>query len=108
MKKTLFTLLALVSMVTASAQSWNFTTVSDADIELLNSSNSGWTHDTSSSNDRYNVAAALNKAPLTVGTTELEYAKGLLFTSTAGNTRIDVKGKRMWLGGSTKVYIPSV
>ncbi len=111
MKKILLSMLALLGMATANAQSWNFTTVSDSDLELLGSAGSGWTHDTASSNDRYNTDHALELAPLAAGATELDYARGLRFTAAAANARIDVKGKRMWLGGAageTKLVIPGV
>ena len=107
-KTILAALLMLVGMTGTQAQTWNFTTVSDEDIELLNADATLWQHDTSGSNNRYNTATALDKSALTANGTELDYARGLLFTSVAGSTRIDVKGKRMWLGGSTKLYIPNV
>ena len=108
MKKSILCVMMAMMALIANAQSWNFATVSDSDIELLNSENSGWTHDTASGNDRYNIASAIENQPMTVAGTELEYAKGLLFTAVSGNLRVDVKGKRMWLGGSSKVVIPNV
>ena len=107
-KTFLAALLMLTGMTAAKAQTWNLTTVSDEDIELLKADAASWQHDTSSSNDRYNTANALDKSQLMANGTELEYARGLLFTSAAGNTRIDVKGKRMWLGDGSKVYLPNV
>ena len=87
------------------AQSWNFMTASDDDITLLNSDATNWYHESSSSNNRYHLITAQETAPLKAGDTELEYAKGLLFTVTAnsatnGNLRVDIKSKRLWVAGS--------
>ena len=96
------------------AQSWNFMTASDDDITLLNSDATNWYHESSSSNNRYHLITAQETAPLKAGDTELEYAKGLLFTipantSTNGNLRVDIKNKRLWVAGtSCSIVIPNV
>ena len=113
MKKFSFLFLFMLSSMMGIAQSWNFMTASDDDITLLNSDATNWYHDTSSSNNRYHLITAQETAPLKAGDTELEYAKGLLFTVTAnsatnGNLRVDIKSKRLWVAGSCSIVIPNV
>ena len=79
MKKFSFLFLFMLSSMMGMAQSWNFMTASDDDITLLNSDATNWYHE-SSSNNRYHLITAQEAAPLKAGDTELEYAKGLLFT----------------------------
>ena len=114
MKKFSFLFLFMLSSMMGMAQSWNFMTASDDDIALMNGDNTNWYHESSSSNNRYHTITAIEAAPLKAGNTELEYAKGLLFTipantSTNGNLRIDIKNKRLWVAGtSCSIVIPNV
>lgn len=108
MKKILLFLVLAVVTMTAYAQSWNFRTVSDADVELLNAAPTNWTHDTANGNNRYNLATSLTASPLLANGTELAYAQGMLFTSAADKLRVDVKGMRMWLDSSARIIIPNV
>lgn len=113
MKKLSFLFLFVLTSMMGFAQSWNFMTASDDDIALIGGDQTNWYHESTSSNNRYHLITAQTAAPLKAGDTELEYAKGLLFTVTAnsatdGNLRIDIKNKRLWVAGSCSIVIPSV
>ena len=94
-----------------NAQTWEFTTVSDADQANLAADQTGnWLHDTASSNDRWCYVKALNGEAVIANGSELEYAKGLKFTfsaSESGNLRVDIKNKRMWMA-TGKILIPGL
>ena len=113
MKKYLLSMMALMATLCIQAQDWNFASVTDEDVALLEA-DENWYHDTSSSNNRYELRADITAQPLTANGQELEYAQGLLFTSTvassgSGNLRIDIKNKRFWVGStSNKIIIPNV
>jgi pectate lyase len=113
MKKTLFFLAALMTVMMASAQSWNFKTISDGDVALMNAATNQWYHETGS-NDRYHLLTAVKNESLKVDGNELEITKGLLFTVTAststtqGNLRVDIKNMRLWVAGSDTIVIPNV
>lgn len=112
MKKFFLLSISMLLMMSANAQSWNFKSVSDEDIALLDSDPQNWYHETGS-NNRYHLISAIKNGTLTVGETELSYAKGLLFTSsagttTSGNIRIDIKAMRLWLAGTDTLTVPNV
>lgn len=115
MKLKLLLLFLIMATCTAavSAQSWNFKTVSDDDVEAMNADAVNWSHETGS-NNRFHLLTAIEHSPLTANGIELGYANGLLFTvakassETNGNLRIDIKSKRLWVAGAVKMYIPNV
>ena len=108
-----FTLLMLMLGMggNVNAQTWEFTTVSDADQANLAADQTGnWLHDTANSNDRWCYVKALNGEAVIANGSELEYAKGLKFTfsaSESGNLRVDIKNKRMWMA-TGKILIPGL
>ena len=113
MKKLLSFILAIIATLSVSAQSidLNFTSFSSADQALVGADATNWYHETGS-NNRWHHITAINNEALTANGTELDYAKGLLFTvssgSETGNLRIDIKSKRMWVNGNSKIVIPNV
>ena len=81
---------------TATAQTWDFTSVSADDQSNLAADAAGWEHELSSSNNRYKNISTYAAAPLTANGTELDFTRGLLFTIGASDAvRVDIKGKRM-------------
>ena len=114
MKKiqSLITLLFLMIFSSANAQTWDFTSMSQADKDLC-AADASWLLGT----DRYCYLKALTAAPLTAGGTELAYAKGLLFTATAPSAqeegkakiRLNYGSKRLELNGTdVALIIPSL
>ena len=107
MKKIIAFLFALVCSLGIDAQTWDFSSVSDADKTLMNADATNWYNDTSKG--RYNYLKALSEAALTANGTELAYAKGLLFTGPAGSSntngkfRINYNDGRFELNGSGDV-----
>lgn len=86
----------MLSAATATAQTWDFSSVSATDKANLAADAAGWTHDTSSSNDRYTNVGTYDAEPLKANGAELEFTRGMLFTITAADAvRVDIKGKRM-------------
>ena len=114
MKKLFSFILAIIATLSVSAQSidLNFTSFSSADQALVGADATNWYHETGS-NNRWHHITAINNEALTANGTELDYAKGLIFTvgsgsETSGNLRIDIKSKRMWVSGNSKIVIPNV
>ncbi len=101
MKKStyfIYSLLAgmLMLATTATAQTWNFNTVSAADKANLAADAAAWEHESSSSNDRYKNKTVYTAEPLMANGAELEFTRGLMFTIGASDAvRVDIKGKRM-------------
>ncbi len=102
MKKLVFSLaLFLMGLVTAMAQTWNFADrdpfIGDSDEELITTDADNWYNDTDKG--RYNYLPALATETLKANGTELEFAKGLLFTagaataSSSSGTAANVNGK---------------
>ncbi len=93
---SLLTSLMMLSAATATAQTWDFSSVSATDKANLAADAAAWTHESSSSNDRYKNIGTYNAEPLTANGAELEFTRGLLFTIGAADAvRVDIKGKRM-------------
>lgn len=109
MKKlsTLFTLL-LFSVLSMTAQMWNFATLSNDDKTNLNADVANWTHD--SANDRWLQQATLNDEVLKANGVELNFTKNLTFTTTgADQIRVDNKKHSMTINNkSAKVKIHGV
>lgn len=105
MKKSIYSLMAaflLPIAAMAESQSWDFTTLSSADEELLAADETNWAYDSDQS--RYNHLTALTDEALTAGGTELAYAYGLRFTASANsNGNIRVAGKRLAMNGTSQV-----
>lgn len=125
MKKLIFSLaLLLMSVSAALAQTWNFSDrdpfIGDADEELINADATNWSNDASKT--RYNFLSALDNAALTANSTELTFAKGLLFKCSeavvskdgkpreqCGKIRLNYGGEYLELNGSNLVVtIPNV
>lgn len=95
-----------MTATTATAQTWDFSSVSDADRTNLAADAAAWTHESSSSNDRYKNIGNYDCAPLMANGAELEFTKGLLFTISADDAvRVDVKGKRMAMNKALTITI---
>lgn len=99
MKKILFSLIALLGVMGAKADTtWDFTSVSDADKALISADTKGnWYEDTSKG--RFNYFAALSEQALTANGSELDYAKGLLFTCGAGSSNTNGKIRLNYTNG---------
>ena len=108
MKKIILSIIALLAVAGAYAQSqsWSFTSISDDDYNAI-IADEDW--EKVDDKDRYHNLKALASAPLTAGGTELNYAKGLLFTANAKGIRVDRANKRLALNGSDiAVTIPNL
>ena len=125
MKKLIFSLaLLLMSVSAALAQTWAFNDrdpfIGDADEDLINADATNWYNDASKT--RYNFLSALDNAALTANSTELTFAKGLLFKCSeavaskdgkpreqCGKIRLNYGGEYLELNGSNLVVtIPNV
>lgn len=125
MKKLIFSLaLLLMSVSAALAQTWAFNErdpfIGDADEDLINADATNWYNDASKT--RYNFLSALDNAALTANSTELTFAKGLLFKCSeavaskdgkpreqCGKIRLNYGGEYLELNGSNLVVtIPNV
>ena len=106
MKRYLFSLLAFVVAMTASAQqTWDFAQTIEGDVSLLAAASSEWSY--TESKNRYESLKAIN-GPLTAGGQELQLTKGLTFEAAANKIRIDV-GKHIQLAGkNVKITTPSL
>ena len=87
----------------AAAYEWDFTQLSDDDIDLLNADTDHWEYD--SSNERWNNSVELNNVPLTAtkdgAAVELAFTKGLKFKAgKGGKLRVEKKNKRLSLNGA--------
>lgn len=91
---------------TAKAQTWDFTSVSETDKANLASDTARWTHESTSSNDRYKNIGNYTKEPLKANGVELEFTRGMLFTISADDAvRVDVKGARMAMNKALTITI---
>ncbi len=96
----------------AKGQTWDFTSVTDADKTALSADTENWYDDTSKG--RYNSQKALETAPLTANGTEISFAKGLKFTAgaassnTNGKIRVNYKDGRLGINGVATITIPSL
>ncbi len=80
----------LLARAADNAQSWSFATVSANDKTNLDADTRMWSYD--SSNNRWLLQTSLEDAPLTANGSELEFTKGLTFTTTAADyVRVDAK-----------------
>lgn len=99
-------LLGLLMMMplVATAQTWDFSTVSQSDKDNLNADTQGWLFD--SSNNRWKNQTVYNKQPLMANGSEVQFTKGLLVTAAAADRiRIDMKKKSFTLNGANGVVI---
>ena len=111
MKKIILSIIALLAVAGAYAQSsWSFRTISDNDYNAIAADAENWIKDSDTSKDRFWNAKALTNQALTANGTELDYAKGLLFTcSKEDRIRVDRGNKRIALNGSdVAVTIPNL
>lgn len=113
MKRTLLYIYTLCCMLLgiatqAEAQSWDFSSFSDADVTALNADTENWTYD--SSNNRWKNAKALNNEVLMANGQEVAATKGLKFTiSAADGLRLDNKKHSCTLNGAGRaVTIPAL
>ncbi len=94
--------MAFAAIFGADAATWDFSTLSDADIAALNADTSSWSYE--SSNDRWLNQKTFDTAPLTANGTELQLTQGLRFTATAAdNIRVDNKKHSVTLNKKTAV-----
>lgn len=94
--------------IQANAQTWDFSSFSDADVTALNADTENWTYD--SSNNRWKNAKALNNEVLMANGQEVAATKGLKFTiSAADGLRIDNKKHSCTLNGAGRALtIPAL
>ena len=107
-KQVILTILAmmLANLGLTAQTTWDFTTVSTSDQNLLSADNTNWSKD---SNNRFCNNVTFSNAALMANGSELDWAKGLLFTcSGTDQLRIDPPKKRGWIGGSTIITIPNL
>lgn len=90
------------------AQTWDFSSVSQADQDNLNADTGGWEFD--SSNNRWKNKTVYDKQPLMANGAEVLFTKGLLVTvSSSDRVRIDMKKKSFTLNGANGVVtIPNL
>ncbi len=102
MKKIQFILTLLFCMIVASAnaQTWNFTSMSQADKDLC-AKDANWLLGT----DRYCYLPEISNAALTANGTELAYAKGLKFTAGVASDKIEGKAKIRINFGSNRLEL---
>lgn len=98
----------LMMAATATAQTWNFSTLSDTDKANLNADTENWTYE--SSNNRWKNVSVYDRQPLVANGTELEFSRGLLLTANAADrVRVDDKKKSLTLNGTAvTVTIPGL
>ena len=94
MKKALFTLVALISMMAIHAQQkWDFTVTPDADSTALAKASSEWTATKSGTINRFESINAIDGA-IKAGGKELTMTKGLTVSGAAAKKiRIDVNNR---------------
>lgn len=89
-----------------NAQTWSFATVSATDKTNLNEDKTNWTYE--SNNNRWLHQATITDAALTANGVELEFTKGLTFTTTgADQLRVDAKKQSMTINNkaaSVKIH----
>ena len=88
----IFTMLLLMLGLSnsVSAQTWEFSSMSEEDKEALNADTENWTYE--STNNRWKNAKAIDNAGLTANGKELEFTKGLVLNATAADQiRLDNK-----------------
>lgn len=106
MKKSLFTLFALMLSMVANAQLvWDFSQISEADTIALQAATSDWSY--TASNNRYQNLKDIN-GPLMAGNTELQLTKGLKLNGKAGKLRIDAHKRIQLAGKGVQLIIPSL
>lgn len=114
MKKQFLSLFCLVAVLTllmpamASAQTWDFSSVSQTDQDNLNADTDNWLFD--SGNNRWKNQITYTKQPLVANGKELLFTKGLLVTvASTDRIRIDMKKKSFTLNGANGVVtIPAL
>ena len=107
-------LVCLLGMMSigANAQTWDFTSLSDADKTLLTADATNWYDDTASS--RYNLLTAISSSALTANGTELAFTTGLKFTAlagsgnTSGKIRLNYKSNRLEFNGNNTLIISNL
>ena len=106
MKKILTSIVALMGLMSASAQqTWDFTQTNAQDVEALKAATTEWSYTESS--DRYENLNAIDGA-LTAGGKELETTKGLTFVAAANKIRIDVNKRVQLAGKNITVTTPAL
>ncbi len=96
----IFTLVLCMVFASANAQTWNFTSMTEAD-KTLCSNDANWLLGT----DRYCYTKELNNEVLTASGTELAYTKGLKFTASAPASIAEGKAKIRLNYGSNRLEL---
>ena len=108
MKRVLFTLAVLMSMMTAYAQQkWDFTTTPDADSTALAKASSEWKATTSGAINRFESINAIDGA-IKAGGTELEMTQGLTVKAAEKKIRIDVDNRLQLAGKNIPLTTPAL
>lgn len=104
----LVALLLMGAAGSASAQSWDFSAITEADQANLNADTDNWTYD--STNKRWKNTKAMTAAPVVANGTELALTQGLRVTvSGADRLRVDNKKHSLTLNGAGgQVTIPAL
>lgn len=106
MKKILFSIIALLGVLNANAQTkWDFTQTPESDVAALSAATTEWTY-TEKSN-RYESKNAIN-GPLKAGNVELQLTKGLKFEAAEKKIRIDVNNLVQLAGKNIPVTTPAL
>lgn len=91
-----------MTSLTATAQTWDFGSLGDADKANLNADTDAWEYE--SGNNRWKNKTAYDRQPLTANGTELEFSRGLLITAAAADrVRVDNKKRSLTLNGANGV-----
>ena len=106
----IFTLLVLMlgMGMNVNAQTWDFASVDAADQENLNADTQNWTYE--SSNQRWLQQSVLNNEALKANGVELQFTKGMTFTTDAADQiRVDMKKRSLTLNNKkAQLVIPNV
>ncbi len=114
MKKYIILLAALIAATFSikaqtAVKTWDFSTVSAADIARLDADSQGWDHESTSSNDRYKNRVLFSAEAITADGVPLDFTAGLKATIDAEDAfRVDVKGKRAAMNKVMKLIIPQL
>ena len=106
MKKILFSIIALLGVLHANAQTkWDFTQTPESDVTALKAAPTEWSY--TESGNRFESINAIN-GPLKAGNVELQLTKGLSFDAPEKKIHIDVNNRVQLAGKNVTVTIPAL
>lgn len=108
MRTLMWAAVAMLTSIGASAQTWDFTTMSETDAAALAADTKNWTQSLNGETTRWANTAAVDGA-LIAGSSELEMTKGLTFAASAKDKiRIDRNSAIRLNGSKLSITIPSL